>query len=237
MFGAAFKAYAERNADDRQLVIVSVMPCTAKKGEAIRSEFARDGSREVDYVITSQELANMIRQAGIRFDELQPGAPDVPFGTYSGAGLIFGVTGGVTEAVMREMIRDKSFDSFENIKFSGVRGFAGVKETELLTEDSALKIAVVSGLKNADDLIAGIKSGEARYDFVEVMACPGGCINGAGQPFYHGWDKKERARGLYEIDGQTAIRHPDANPFTKLIYEQVIGDRAHELLHVRYGAR
>jgi NADH-quinone oxidoreductase subunit G len=235
MFGSVFKAYAKNNAaDDREVVVVSVMPCTAKKAEAGRPEFTKDGVREVDYVITTQELANMIYEAGISFDELEPEAQDMPFGLYSGAGLIFGVTGGVTEAVIRKVLTDKSYNSFENIKFIGVRGLEGTKEFELPLGDRTLRIAVVNGLKNADNLLQKIKSGEKYFDFVEVMACPNGCINGAGQPYSMVYEKKERAKGLYSADKQTRIKHSDANPMVAIAYNDVIGDRAHELLHVAY---
>ncbi|MDR0885708.1 MAG: [FeFe] hydrogenase, group A [Clostridiales Family XIII bacterium] len=235
MFGSVFKEYAKDNAtDDREVVVVSVMPCTAKKAEAIRPQFTHDGVKEVDYVITTQELANMIYEAGINFDELVPEAHDMPFGLYSGAGLIFGVTGGVTEAVIRKVLEDKSHNSFDSIKYLGVRGLEGTKEFELPLGDKILKIAVVSGLKNADNLIKRIQSGEVHFDFVEVMACPNGCINGAGQPYSSVFEKKERADGLYSADRQTKIKHADANPMVGTAYEDIIKDKAHQLLHVHY---
>ena len=237
MFGAVFKEYAKQDKDDkRETVVVSVMPCTAKKGEAIRDEFKDDnGVQEVDHVITTQELANMIYEAGVEFDELEPEAHDMPFGMYSGAGLIFGVTGGVTEAVIRKVVEDKSNRGLDNIKYLGVRGLEGVKELEVPLGDKKIKIAVVSGLKNADDLIEKIQKGEAEYDFVEVMACPNGCVNGAGQPYDpENFNKPLRAKGIYAADKQTQIRHSDANPALTRIYDTYIGDKAHDLLHVHY---
>ncbi|MDR2156363.1 MAG: [FeFe] hydrogenase, group A [Clostridiales Family XIII bacterium] len=235
MFGSVFKEYAKSHpGDGREIVVVSVMPCTAKKAEAARPEFVKDGIREVDYVITTQELANMIYEAGIDFAGLEPEAQDMPFGLYSGAGLIFGVTGGVTEAVIRKALEDKSHNSFENVKFLGVRGLEGTKEFELPLGGRVLRIAVVSGLKNADDLIEKIKTGEEHFDFVEVMACPNGCVNGAGQPHSMTYEKKERAQGLYRADKLTRIRHSDANPMVAVTYRDIIKDKAHELLHVTY---
>jgi NADH-quinone oxidoreductase subunit G len=235
MFGSVFKEYAKNNpGDGREVVVVSVMPCTAKKAEAARPEFAKDGVKEVDCVITTQELANMIYEAGIDFAGLEPEAQDMLFGLYSGAGLIFGVTGGVTEAVIRKVLEDKSHHSFENVKLLGVRGLEGIKEFELPLGERTLRIAVVSGLKNADILIDKIRSGEERFDFVEVMACPGGCINGAGQPYSMVYEKKERAKGLYSADKKTRIRHSDANPMVAVAYRDVIKENAHELLHVAY---
>ena len=161
---------------------VAVMPCTAKKAEAAREEFRSEAGPDTDFVITTQELIQMIKESGIVFDELEPEAVDMPFGTMSGAGVIFGVTGGVTEAVLRRITSDKSPAALRAIAFKGVRGDEGVKEAEVAYGDRTLKIAVVSGLGNARKIIERIKAGE-HYDFVEVMACPGGCVCGAGQPF------------------------------------------------------
>ena len=185
MFSATVKEQArlaQPGVDSRSPFIVAIMPCTAKKFEADREEFKIDGQSQTDLVLTTKELAMMIRQAGIRFDELVPEAHDLLFGMYSGAGVIFGVTGGVTEAVIRHLSPDKSPLALGNLAFTGVRGLAGVKELELPYGDRSLRIAVVSGLANAESLIQKIKNGEVCYDFVEVMACPAGCINGGGQP-------------------------------------------------------
>ncbi len=236
MFGTVIKEHHKEaaNSDGRETIVVSIMPCTAKKGEALREEFIRDGVADVDLVITTQELANMIYEAGINFDRLEPEALDMPFGISSGAGLIFGVTGGVTEAVIRKVTEDKTHNGINNIQFCGARGLEGVKEFEFPLGDRQLKIAVVSGLKNADDLIMKIKSGAVHYDFIEVMACPNGCINGAGQPHGKIAERESRAKGVYAADKQSRIRHSDANPMLMPIYEGILAGRAHELLHVHY---
>ena len=237
MFGSAIKEYF---ADDgsvkgKKIFSVAVMPCTAKKYEAVREEFKRpDGSDTIDAVITTQELIQMIREAGIHFDEIAPEAPSMAFGGTSGAGVIFGVTGGVTEAVLRYADTDKTYSGLRQIALSGVRGMEGVKEASYQVGDAQLKIAIVSGLGNAEKLIRKIQSGEAEYHLVEVMACPNGCIAGAGQPFAHREEKEQRAENLYKTDNLTQIKRSEANPILGEIYARCIGDRAHELLHVHY---
>lgn len=235
MFGSVIKEYYKTKAeDDREIVVVSIMPCTAKKGEALREEFNKDGLSDVDHVLTTQELANMIYETGINFDKLEPEALDMPFGMFSGAGLIFGVTGGVTEAVIRKVVSDKTHTSINNIKFCGARGLEGVKEFDLPLDGKVLKIAVVSGLRNVEELILRIKDGSVHYDFVEVMACPSGCVNGAGQPFGRTFERESRAKGLYAADKQTKIRHSDANPVIQPLYDGILKGKTHELLHVHY---
>ncbi len=238
MFSAVVKEDAKINkdtqADKRKPYVVAIMPCTAKKDEAAREEFQVDGERRTDLVLTTQELANMIKQAGIRFEDLEPEAHDLLFGVYSGAGVIFGVTGGVTEAVIRRLVADKSNVSFTNISHVGVRGLEGVKEIRVPYGDIEVKIAIVNGLKNTEDLLKRIESGESEYHFVEVMACPGGCINGGGQPKSNLEERKVRAKTLYVDDKLSEIRHSDANPFVKKCYDEIIKDRAHDLLHVHY---
>jgi NADH-quinone oxidoreductase subunit G len=216
---------------------VAVMPCTAKKAEAARSEFKINGAPQVDYVLTTQELIRMIRESGILFSELSPEAVDMPFGTITGAGVIFGVSGGVTEAVLRRISNDKSPAALMAIGFQGVRGMEGVKTTSIVSGEREVKIAIVSGLKNAADLIQGIKSGseEYRFDFVEVMACPGGCVNGAGQPSAVAPVKEERGKGLYSADKLCAIKRSEENPLMMNLYNDILKGRVHELLHVRYG--
>ena len=168
---------------DKKLVSVAIMPCSAKKYEANRDEFKKNGVPDVDYVVTTQELINMIKESGIAFAELEPEALDLPFEFSSGAGVIFGVTGGVTEAVIRKVLKDEPIAILRALAFDGVRGMKGVKEASITVGDREVKFAIVSGLKNADDVIKKIIAGEAHYDFVEIMACPGGCVSGAGQPF------------------------------------------------------
>ena len=218
----------------RQHVHVAIMPCTAKKFEAARDEFKVDNMPNVDYVLTTQELIRMIKESGIIFNELEPEAVDMPFGSYSGAGVIFGVTGGVTEAVLRRIVNDKSSTTMKTIKYTGIRGFEGVKEATIPYGDRQVKIAVVSGLGNTDELIKKIKAGEVHYDFVEVMACPGGCVCGAGQPFEILEEKHKRGQGLYAADKMTSIRRSEENPVVMSLYNGILKGRVHELLHVKY---
>ena len=212
---------------------VAVMPCTAKKSEAIRPEYVLDGANPVDAVITTQELIQMIRESGIVFSEVEPEAVDMPFGIYTGAGVLFGVTGGVTEAVLRRISSDKSRTALAAISYQGVRGMEGVKETTIEYDGEKRKIAIVSGLKNADDLIEKIKSGE-HYDFVEVMACPGGCVSGAGQPFAIMEEKTRRGNGLYAADKMCNIKLSEENPLVTSLYDGVLKNRVHTLLHADY---
>ena len=212
---------------------VAVMPCTAKKFEAAREEFMTDGVPNVDAVISTQELISMIKEAGIMFDSLEPEAVDMPFGMISGAGVIFGVTGGVTEAVLRRVVANKSRAELMMVSDYGQRGMEGIKEFNLLYGEKELHIVVVSGLNNAETVIQRLKNGE-KIDFIEVMACPGGCINGGGQPFAMESDKRARSAGLYKSDRMQSIRRSAENPILKNVYNELIRDRAHELLHVDY---
>jgi NADH-quinone oxidoreductase subunit G len=221
----------------RRHVHVAVMPCTAKKYEIARDEFKVDGKPRVDYVLTTQELIRMIRESGIVFHELAPEAADMPFGTYSGAGVIFGVSGGVTEAVLRRVSNDKSSRNITTLAWQGVRGMQGVKTVTVMYGERELKIAVVSGLKNVSDLVRKISSGEAYYDFVEVMACPGGCVSGAGQPMAAWNEKEERGRGLYSADRLCYIKRSEENPLMMNLYNGILKGRVHELLHVDYAGK
>lgn len=231
MFASIIKE--ENSRSSRRIVHVAVMPCTAKKFEAARDEFKVDGVPRTDYVLTTQELISMIKESGIAFNELEPEAIDMPFGTMSGAGVIFGVTGGVTEAVLRRVSSDKSAGMLKNLALRGVRGMEGVKEAIVPYGDKELKIAVVSGLKNASMIIERIKAGE-HYDFVEVMACPGGCVSGAGQPHTRNEGKEERGRGLYDADRLSSIKRSEENPLMMSLYNGLLKGRVHELLHVHY---
>jgi NADH-quinone oxidoreductase subunit G len=209
------------------------MPCTAKKFEAARDEFKNNGKPQVDYVLTTQGLIKMIRESGIVFSALQPEAVDMPFGAISGAGVIFGVSGGVTEAVLRRVSSDKTAEALMTIAWKGIRGMEGIKTTTIPFGDKELTIAVVSGLKNAADLVERIKGGE-HYDFVEVMACPGGCVSGAGQPPV-GWEEKEsRSQGLYAADKLCNIKRSEENPLMMDLYSGLLRGKVHELLHVDY---
>ncbi len=218
----------------RKHVHIAVMPCTAKKFEAARDEFKIDDQPNVDHVITTQELIRMIKEAGIVFEELEPEAVDMPFGSMTGAGVVFGVTGGVTEAVLRRVVSDKSRAALTAIAYKGVRGLDGVKEATINVGERTVRIAMVSGLKNVSDLIERIKGGE-RFDFVEVMACPGGCVSGAGQPFATHAVKKQRADGLYAADKLCSVKRSEENPLMMNLYNGLLRGRVHELLHVQYG--
>ena len=236
MFGTVIKEHFKGldETEDMETISVAVMPCTAKKYEAARDEFKRNGVPDVDYVLTTTEVVKMIKEIGIQFNELDPEAPDMPFSLYSGAGVIFGVTGGVTEAAVRRVVADKSPKALKDIEFLGLRGMEGVKVCELSLEDKTLRIAVVSGLANAESLIEKIISKEEHFDFVEVMACPGGCIAGAGQPFSHKPEKEERAKGMYRADKVSQIKRSEENPVMMSLYNGLLKHRSHDLLHVHY---
>ena len=232
MFSSVIKAkYATSS---RRVVCVAVMPCTAKKFECAREEFMHDGVPETDYVITTQELIQMIHKAGIVFDELEPEAVDPEFSTSTGAGVIFGVTGGVTEAVLRRLSTDKSKKALLSIAFNDVRGMKGVKETTIPYGDKEVRIAIVSGLKNAESVIQALKNGE-HFDFIEVMACPSGCVAGGGQPFGTNATKEVRGKALYSADKMLSIKRSEENPLMLSLYDGVLKGRVHELLHVHYN--
>ena len=178
MFGALIR----QQYGDEEVVSVAVMPCTAKKAEAARPELVKDGERLIDLVLTTQELVRMINESGIDFANIPDSQPDAPFAPYTGAGVIFGVTGGVTEAVIRHVLGDVSTEALSSVAECGVRGLEGIKAFEVTAGDTTLRIAVANGLGNADKLIEKIESGEEFFHFVEVMACPDGCIGGGGQP-------------------------------------------------------
>ena len=232
MFSSVIKAkYATSS---RRVVCVAVMPCTAKKFECAREEFMHDGVPETDYVITTQELIQMIHKAGIVFEELEPEAVDSVFSTCTGAGVIFGVTGGVTEADLRRLSTAKSNTALMSIAFNDVRGMKGVKETTIPYGDKEVRIAIVSGLKNAESVIQALKNGE-HYDFIEVMACPGGCVAGGGQPFGTNATKEVRGKALYSADKMLSIKRSEENPLMISLYDGVLKGRVHELLHVQYN--
>lgn len=235
MFSSVIKEHYKHS--NKRIVSVAIMPCTAKKSEAKRNEFTEDGVSSVDYVITTQELIQMIKESGIVFSEVEPEAVDMPFGVSSGAGVIFGVTGGVTEAVIRRVLDDKSTSTLRALAFNGVRGMEGVKETSITVDNRIINIAVVSGLKNADDLVKRIQAGQAHYDFIEVMACPGGCICGAGQPFAKTEGKLKRGAGLYEADRMSSIKRSEENPVMMSLYQGLLKGKVHKLLHVEYKGK
>ncbi|MFV0441379.1 MAG: [FeFe] hydrogenase, group A [Lachnospirales bacterium] len=232
MLGSVIKEH--NKGSEKKVVSVAIAPCTAKKFECQRDEFKINGEDTVDIVITTVELIEMIREACIEFDKIAPEGVDQLFGNNSGAGVIFGVTGGVTEAVARTIVEDKSKKEFDKISFSGVRGLEGIKEAELVYKDKTLKIAIVSGLKNAEIILEQIKSGEKHYDFMEVMTCPSGCIGGAGQPLVKSSSRHKKVEGLFESDRMNPVKHSGANHVTKELYATTLKDKEHELLHVSY---
>lgn len=240
IFSAVIKEHFKQvqEVDGKDTVVFAIMPCTAKKDEQVRPEFIHgDGGRDTDGVITTQEFASILKQAGIVFEDVEPEAADMPFGITSGAGVIFGVTGGVAEAVIRRVVDDKSNTMLHNIAYTGVRGMEGIKEASIPYGEGRVKIAVVNGLANAEKLIEKIEVGDAEYDFVEVMACPGGCIAGAGQPFTLKQGKEDRAKGLYDADKLSQVKRSEENPVMMALYSGILKNKTHELLHVDYNKR
>lgn len=250
MFGAILKTYyAEKNGiDPEKLFVVAVMPCTSKKFEASRSEMDSTGhGSDIDVSITTRELARMIKSAGIDFANLPEEHFDQPFGDATGAGVIFGATGGVMEAALRTVSEVLEGKTLEKIDFEEVRGTDGVKTAKLEIAGHEVNVAVAHGIKNAKALLEDIKSGKAKYDFIEIMACPGGCVCGGGQPIRsseyimdHNL-KALRAKALYEEDKNSEIRKSHENPSIKQIYSEFLdepcSEKAHELLHTSYVKR
>ena len=250
MFGSVAKTYyAEKmGIDPKDIFVVSVMPCTAKKFEAERLDHtAVEGLPDIDAVITVRELARMIRKNGIMFNDLPDDTFDAPFGLGSGAGTIFGATGGVMEAALRTATKVLTGEEAEDLTFVDVRGTKGIKEAEYTLAGNTIRVAVVSGLANTKKLLEMVKSGEKTYDFIEIMACPGGCVNGGGQPVLtadvlNTVDvKAKRAQGLYNDDKNLPVRQSHENADVKRIYEEYFGEpnshKAHEILHTKYTAR
>ena len=249
MFGALLKTYyAEKmGIDPSKIYVVSVMPCIAKKFERQRTELQNNGMYDVDCVITTRELARMIKQANIEFVELEDEEFDSPMGEATGAAAIFGVTGGVMEAALRSVADILTGQELENINFEEVRGEEGIKRATVKIGDRDIKVVVAHGLGNAQKIMEEIKSGKADYQFVEIMACPGGCIMGGGQPIKSSKIRatidvrKKRADAMYDIDEKSVIRKSHQNPVIKKIYEEYLGEpgghKAHELLHTHYQQR
>ena len=244
MFGSLAKSVlsGDMKVKPEDLVVVSIMPCTAKKYEARRSEFTKDGVPDVDFVITTQELGKMIKESGIMFERLAPESMDMPLGFHTGAGVIFGNSGGVSEAVLRYAYEKVTGTVLEHVDFQEVRGESGLRETEIEINGSKLRLAIVHGLKNARTVAEKILSGEAQYDIVEVMSCPGGCIGGAGQPISQDIStRRERTKALYYSDKLLQLHKSQENPFVKDFYDKNLGEvnghKAHELLHTCYHSR
>lgn len=251
MYGAMMKTYyAEKNGiDPKDLFVVSVMPCTAKKFEIGRDDMsaAGEGIPDIDVSLTTRELAAMIKRAGIRFRDLPDEAFDPAFGIASGAGHIFGATGGVMEAALRTVAEIVTGKPLENVEFHEVRGLKDIREAEYDLAGTKVRVAVTSGLENAKKLLDMVKSGEKQYHFIEVMACPGGCVNGGGQPHQSGDVRNftdlraERAKALYSEDAGMSLRKSHENPVVKELYETYLekpgSHKAHEILHTSYVAR
>lgn len=233
MFGALIKEEARLNTEDtRKTMVVSIMPCTAKKAEILRPEHFTDGEQDVDYVLTTTEVTRMIKEAGIDLAQMPSEALDMPFGLSSGAGAIFGVTGGVTEAVLRRLVDSSRVEDLEQISFTGIRGTESVKEATVTLGNREVRLAVVNGLRSARELLQKIKSGEVYYDFVEIMACKRGCMAGGGQPVPIGpRTKKARFEGIYKIDNAAQIKRSNENPIIQSIYSGILKGKEHKLLH------
>ncbi|HOB26524.1 MAG TPA: NADH-dependent [FeFe] hydrogenase, group A6 [Bacteroidales bacterium] len=256
MFGAVAKTYyaQKKGINSKDMIVVSVMPCTAKKYEAQRPEMRSSGYQDVDYVLTTRELATMIKQAGIDFMSLPESDYDPLMGESSGAGVIFGATGGVMEAALRtayEIVTGREVP-FKNLEITPVRGFDGIKEATIKIEGTKpewsflegveLKVAVAHELANANKLVRAIKEGKLQYHFVEIMTCPGGCLGGGGQPYPISWDIRQmRAEGIYSEDENLPLRKSHDNPEVMQLYEEYLGQpnshKAHELLHTHYFPR
>ncbi|MFV0503441.1 MAG: NADH-dependent [FeFe] hydrogenase, group A6 [Lachnospirales bacterium] len=245
MFGAIAKSYYAEKAgiDPKNIVVVSIMPCVAKKYEAARGELSNHDLQDVDYVLTTRELALMTKEAGLSFESLVDGEFDNPMGESTGAGLIFGTTGGVIEAALRTAYEWITKETLENVEFTQLRGLEGVREATVKIGDKDFNIGVAHGLGNARKLLEAIQSGEANYHAIEIMACPGGCVGGGGQPYHHGDSTivEARAKGIYSGDKEKKIRKSHENPDIIKLYDEYLGkpygEKAHELLHTKYTAR
>ncbi len=249
MTGALVKTYYAEKAgiDPKNIYMVSVMPCVAKKTEKLRPHMDAAGVPDIDAVLTTRELAKMIKESGLIFPELKGGEYDNPMGEFTGAGVIFGVTGGVMEAALRSAVYMLTGKNPENPDFTDVRGMDGIKEATYKVGGKKVRIAVASGLNNAKKICEDIKNGVSKYDFIEIMCCPGGCINGGGQPIVPEYVKRDvdyktlRANALYGEDERKTIRYSHENPAVKDCYANYLGnvgaEKAHHILHTEYFKR
>ena len=249
MFGATVKTYwaQKEGIDPANIYVVGIMPCTAKKFEKTRDEESASGYPDVDAILTTRELAKMIRTSGILYTELPDSSFDDPLGEFTGAGVIFGATGGVMEAALRTAAETITGKPLDNIEFKEVRGIEGIKEAEYDLNGTKVKVAVASGLTNAKQLCDKIKNGECDYTFVEVMCCPGGCVNGGGQPIQSAYTRRQvdlrsaRAKALYDEDAAATIRKSHENAAVQKLYKEFFHEpgshKAHEILHTRYVDR
>lgn len=245
MFGTIAKTYLadKLNIDPQKIEVVSIMPCIAKKYEVVRPELKHEGNKNVDWVITTRELSRMIREAGIDFNSLPDEDFDHPLRESTGASVIFGTTGGVIEAALRTAYEWLTNETLEEVEFHGVRGLDGLKEATVNINGEEIRIGVAHGLGNARKLLEDIEAGRTHYHAIEIMACPGGCIDGGGQPYHHGDMEivKKRMEAIYKEDRSKKIRKSHENPAVIELYESYIGkpggERAHRLLHTHYTKR
>ncbi|MEN8155377.1 MAG: NADH-dependent [FeFe] hydrogenase, group A6 [Bacteroidota bacterium] len=242
MFGSIAKSYfAEKIGVDRKdMVVVSIMPCLAKKYECQREEFSVDGNPDVDYSISTRELANLIKQANLDLAKLDKEEFDAPLGESTGAAVIFGATGGVIEAATRTAYEIHTGKSLDTVEFEQLRGMDGIRSATVDFNGLDINIGIAHGLGNARKLLDEVKAGKSKYHAIEIMACPGGCIGGGGQPLHHGDTSilKARTRAIYEEDEGKTLRKSHENPYIKKLYEEFLGEplseKAHELLHTHY---
>jgi len=245
MFGTIVKTYyAEKNGiDPDNIVVVSIMPCIAKKAEAKRPELTKDEHNNVDIVVTTRELGRMIKEAGIEFESLPDSDYDKPLGETTGASVIFGTTGGVIEAALRTAYEWITGEVLKNVEFTQLRGMEGLREGTVNMAGKELKIGIAHGLGNARSLLESIREGKSKYDAIEIMACPGGCIAGGGQPYHHGNEEiiKKRQEAIYREDRSKKLRKSHENPEILQLYKEYLeepyGKLAHELLHTHYEER
>jgi NADP-reducing hydrogenase subunit HndD len=245
MFGAIAKTYFADKLDIKRenMVVVSIMPCLAKKYECSRDEFKTNGNPDVDYVLSTRELARLIKQASIDFDSLTPVEFDHPMGESSGAGVIFGTTGGVIEAAVRTAYETFTKQKLDKVDFKQLRGMDWIRESTIDFNGTPIKIGIAHGLGNARKLLQEIREGKSQYHAIEIMACPGGCIGGGGQPLHHGDSNilLARQKALYSADKAKVIRKSPENPSIQKLYaeflEKPMSEKAHQLLHTHYFDR
>jgi len=242
MLGAIIKSYYLKNLDilPRRLKVVSIMPCVAKKAESARPELSKEELKNVDYVLSTREFGRMIKEAGIDFAALEDSEFDSLLGESTGAGAIFGTTGGVIEAATRTAYEMLTGKSLEDVDFKQLRGLEGVREATVKIGDLDLKIGIAHGLGNARKLLESIQAGKSHFHAIEIMACPGGCIGGGGQPYHHGDQEiiKKRQEAIYKIDKSLPRRKSHENEMVLKLYEEYLGtpygEKAHDLLHTCY---
>jgi iron-only hydrogenase group A len=244
MFGAVAKTYYAQKLgiDPNNMVVVSIMPCTAKKFECQRDEMKSSGCQDVDYSLTTREAARMLKEKGIDLKEMPEEDFDDPLGISTGAAAVFGATGGVMEAALRSVYEILTGKTLGKIDFYDVRGIEGVKEATVNIDGTVVNVAVAHGLGNARKLLDRVRSGEANYHFIEIMACPGGCIGGGGQPIPTNLEvRMKRIEAIYEVDRKLPLRKSHENPAVKQLYEEFLGEpngeKAHHLLHTHYVPR